>query len=291
MSKSSLSCMHSVKRMNNKRSNPSPLYSDTVFHGDHSGSMSSMGDSPSIGAREFVEKYKKMSGDVDYNIHLVFGVFSNDYSEIYNGSPTHMTDEDIDNCEKAMVPTNMTNFYDTTIDQLDKQGARIERKYNELSKKTRELVPLDTFASVVFAILTDGCDNVSTTYDSKTLKEKLAHHKKKYGASILFMAANMSAIDVGNMYGLKEEECLQMGSDPHYSLGAMNSITHACIRQASGSLDNSVITPLMRMASCSQEENDMYSFHNTHSIHRPRLSRMVTSSQLLPTIDFGEDSD
>ena len=79
-----------------------------------------------------------------------------------------MTDEDIDNCEKAMVPTNMTNFYDTTIDQLDKQGARIERKYSELSKKTRELVPLDTFASVVFAILTDGCDNVSTKYDSKT---------------------------------------------------------------------------------------------------------------------------
>lgn len=286
MSTSSLLCMDSIKRMNNERPTVTLMYSDTVFHGDNSASMSSMGDSPSMGARTFVEKYKHMSIDLKSDIHLVFGVFSDKYIEVYNGNPKDMTDEEILKCEQSMNPKDMTKFYDTTIEQLVNQGKRIEKKYNELSKETRNLVPLDKYANVVFAILTDGVDNASYEHDSEALKEYIHNHKTKYNASILFMAANMSAIDVGNKYGLNKEDCLQMGSDPTYSLNAMNSLTNVCSRRASNSGDM-LITPLMRSQSCSQDELDTYNSINI-PINIPKLSRMTTISQMLPTIDFND---
>jgi hypothetical protein len=262
------------------------LYSDIVFHGDHSASMSSMGNSPMIGGREFVTKYRNLALQVDYDVHLVYGVFSDQYTGVYNGNAKNITDMDIDNCEKAMTPYNYTNFYDTTIQQLDNQSKRIEKKYNNLDNNTRNSIPLNQFASVVFMILTDGVDNLSIHYNSKILKQKIENHKKIYGANIIFTAANISAIKVGKYYGLTKDECLQMGSDRQYSLEAINCITDACIKQTSGSCDKIMITPLMRKKSFSESNElkkpsiDFNSSSESNELKKPILRRMTTSCNL-----------
>ena len=299
-----LSCLNAIKRTNQTRPMVKPLYSDTVFHGDHSHSMISMGDSPMKGGRMFVEKYRKMALEEDYDMHLVYGVFSDNYTEIYNGNTKNITNINIDECEKAMTPSGMTKFYDTAIEQLEKQAERIETRYHSLPTKVKKLVDLNTFSSVVFAILTDGDDNLSIQ-NAYVLKKHLENHKKKYGTRIIFMAANMNAVNIGQSYGLNKDECLQMGSDPHYSFNAMNNMTDACIRQSSQSHNTEeLITPLMRMNSCSLDEIDTFvnpPFVSNPILHRgnnqciPRLQRTRTLSSnihsdiKLPSIDLCSD--
>ena len=258
-----LSCLSHVKRSGSTRPDASPLYSDTVFHGDNSGSMSSMGYTPSAGAIKFGKEYKKLGKGAAHACHLTFGVFSTLYFKVFSGNPGNLTDAIIVKFGTAMRPTNSTCFYDTTIQQLRLQRQRVRKQYAALPKKVRQLVNLRDFASVVFTIMTDGDDKMSIRHDHISLRKHLAKHQDEYGAKVMFIAANMSAEQVGDKYGIPKGNCLQMGSDPHYAGIAMTNLTRACLRSSqtpsSGSLPPPpAFTLLQQTSSCSYNEYSQY---------------------------------
>ena len=260
----SLSCLSHVKRSGSSiRPDAPPLYTDTVFHGDNSGSMSSMGSAPQKGAIDFGKEYKKLGEKTDHSSHLTFGVFSTNYLKVFSGNPRDLTDGIIEQFGSAMFPTNSTCFFDTTIKQIKAQQKRVLKAYSKLPVATRNLVNLNNFASVVFTIMTDGEDNYSTKYDCRSLRSFLLEHQEKYGAKIMFIAANMSAEQVGDNYGIPKGNCLQMGSDPYYAGIAMTNLTAACVRQSSQ--PNSSLSPpppaftlVQQVSSCSYNEYTQY---------------------------------
>ena len=270
-----LTCMGHVKRSVDpetgviKRPDCPSLYSDTCFLGDNSGSMHTMGRAPEDGARLFAEQYHAL-GLVNKGqppTHLAFAVFSNTCVEVYSGDPGNLTQKQIDQCAYSMRPTNMTRFYDSAVEQIVAQAKRIRVSYGSLSLETRRLVPLDQYASVVFATLTDGQDNRSSLCDEAALKRAFDRHKTEFGAKILFIAANMSAEGVGSSYGLAGDSCLQMGTDQFHSQEAFKAVTGACLREASSSGPPSyrsvpsrpTFTSLQRMTSCGLNEAQRYS--------------------------------
>jgi len=167
----------------------------------------------------------------------------------------------------------MTRFYDSAIEQLAAQAKRIRASYATLSLAVRRLVPLDQYAAVVFATLTDGQDNMSNLCDGPALKRAFNRHKVEFGAKILFIAANMSAEDVGESYGIDGDACLQMGSDQLHSQEAFKAVTSACLRQASCSVPQYFSVPLRptftgleRMTSCGTSEAQRYGAYRTHPV-------------------------
>lgn len=268
-----LASLGHIKRTDGSRPDVPGLYSDTCYHGDCSGSMSSMGRSPEDGGRHFAERYRTLgkSNAGQTNTHLTYGVFSTKYKKVFEGDPGDMTQAEIDACAIAMRPTNMTNFYDTTVAQITAQGKRIREAYSDLPLSTRRLIPLTKFASVIFAILTDGMDNESVLHNGASMRRALDRHKKEFGAQILFIAANMSAQEVGAKYGIDEEACLQMGSDQQHSQEAFRAVTNACLRQASSGAAQyrcapPAFTPLERMTSCGANEALRHGVNRAHPV-------------------------
>lgn len=110
---------------------------------------------------------------------------------------------------------------------------------------------------LVFAILTDGKDNRSK-HTRIEMKNVIENYQKEFGAKILFIAANMDAKSVGKDYGINKNSCLQMGSDPKFSLNAMKSVTQASIRSYSNNTNKPSFTSMEREKSCSSKEAFKY---------------------------------
>ena len=288
-SKKPLACLGNVKRIPDpetnviKRPDCPGLYSDTCFLGDNSGSMSSMGRSPEDGARLLAEQYKALgiANRGQTPTSLVFAVFSTTCVEVYAGDPGKLTQKQIDRCAYSMRPTNMTRFYDSAIEQLSAQAKRIRASYANLPLAVRRLVPLNQYAAVVFATLTDGQDNMSNLCDGPALKRAFDRHKAEFDAKIIFIAANMSAEDVGESYGIDKDSCLQMGSDQLHSQEAFKSVTNACLREAScgdpPSYNSATFTSLERMTSCSISEAQRYSAPVQGIFVQPQSTSLVPS--------------
>jgi hypothetical protein len=256
--------------------------------------MATMGRSPEDGARLFAEQYHALgvanSGQTP--TYLAFNVFSNTCVEVYSDDPANLTQKQIDLCAYSMRPTNMTRFYDSAIEQLAAQAKRIRASYATLSLAVRRLVPLDRYAAVVFATLTDGQDNMSNLCDGAALKRAFDRHKAEFGAKILFIAANMSAEDVGEIYGIDEDACLQMGSDQLHSQEAFKAVTSACLRQAScgapqrrsGNMSYPTFTGLERMSSCATSEAQRYSAHPVQGRQYTALLQPQLSGYMPPPL-------
>ena len=291
-----LNCMVHVKRVADAetgvlmRPDCPGLYSDTCFLGDNSGSMCTMGRAPEDGARLFAEQYHALgvANRGQTPTHLVFAVFSNNCVEVYSGDPGNLTQKQIDRCAYSMQPTNMTRFYDSAIEQIAAQAKRIRASYTALSLETRRLVPLDQYASVVFATLTDGQDNMSTLCDGVALKRAFDRHKAEFGAKIIFIAANMSAEGVGARYGLDEDVCLQMGSDQQHSQEAFKAVTGACLREASSGApqyrsanvpSRPTFTGLQRMTSCGVNEAQRYGAYGAHPVQGRQCTAPVKGTK------------
>lgn len=144
-----LSCKNHVKRKKSgKRPNNVPQKVFIHWHGDASGSMSSMGNSPYLGAKDFVEKQCKFSKENKLSdIYLTFETFSNNGNIIYQGDPANITDEQILQCADAMKPTQMTKLYDTVISAIENQKKQALEKYNLLPKISKKLISFKEYCS------------------------------------------------------------------------------------------------------------------------------------------------
>ena len=84
---------------------------------------------------------------------------------------------------------------------LDALGDAIHHIGNIHKYAREEDVPKHT----IFVIITDGMENASRKYDSKTIKEKIKRQTEKYGWEFLFLAANIDAVETAKNIGIRRE--------------------------------------------------------------------------------------
>ena len=257
-----LSSIKSVKRDTYKvRPAPSPVYVDVSFCGDRSGSMSSTRGGSQEGAvaymqqqTETAEKLNTPSGS-----HLEFVSFDNVSSVIYSGEATNVTDVDLQNVREGMEPRSMTRLFDTVIETLKRQMARIDEKISSFPKSVRDTIKENPWMiGTSCAIMTDGIDNLSI-HGFKDCKDLIELYKTKYNGSAMFIGANIDAEFTANRMGINKDFALQMGSDRNSSINAVKAVASAQIRSISstpcevgGSLGGCGFSQLERDVSCSQ---------------------------------------
>lgn len=250
-----LSCKNNIKRTNGSSRPPVPIYSDSVFIGDRSGSMYNMNDAPIEGVSNFLRKNKDLYDKNGGEINVTIITFDDKVEIPFSGNIKNLTEEDIQRCKDAMVPRNTTRLYDTAIEAIEEQSKRIKKNDNPLFK-------------YALSLLTDGQDNVSknTPYN---LSESINKHKK-LGVTCQFLAANQDAISTGNKYGFDSNMSMQVTSEPGYAKSAFNACTDNLIRATTSGTDG--FTPLERIASAT--DSDRNSLPRVGKIGVPKLQRV-----------------
>ena len=264
----SLSCLSHVKRSSYSNSRPAPptLYTDVVWCGDRSGSMSSMGQAPIQGAKTFIKDHRKnakqMKNIIGY--HIDYTTFDDTATTKNYTNAANITDQNITDDSLNMVPRGTTKFYDTAIACISRQQKRLDNVKKNLTDAQKRLYYENShLINAVFATFTDGHDNASIA-DSDALKRAIQKHEDEYGVVCMFLAANISAEECGERFGFNQGNCMQMGSDPITSSFALRSCSAAMTRAVTEGAAQSQFTQVERYLSGSTEHiiQNTYS-HNT----------------------------
>ena len=245
-----LSCLSHVKRSGEtKERPPAPtIYTDVVWCGDRSGSMNSMGNTPSEGGKNFMIEHKtnaeNMNCVLGYNVE--FTTFDDIAETHFNGDGKTITTNDINAAGRAMSPRGTTKFYDTAIACIARQQKRIQEIKENLTNEQKQLYYENShLISAVFATFTDGYDNKSIA-NPAALRRAIKKHEEDFGVVCMFLAANISADTCGEQFGFQRNFCMQMGSDPISAGYALRSCSAAMTRAVTQSVGNSQFTPMER---------------------------------------------
>ncbi len=167
---------------------------ELVFILDRSGSMSGLEADTIGGFNSLIEKQKKQAGEC-----YVSTVLFDNVSEVLHDR-LHLADV------KPMTDQNYTVRGCTAL--LDAIGGAIHHIENIHKYARRSDVPEHT----MFVITTDGMENASRYYDSKTVK-KMIKKKKKVGWEFLFLAANIDAVETAGHFGIGADRAVNYHAD------------------------------------------------------------------------------
>ena len=259
-----LSSIKSVKRSaNNARPAPSPVYVDVSFCGDRSGSMASTRGGSQEGAVAYMQQQKETAEKLNPSSgsHLEFVSFDNVSFILYSGEATNVTDIDLRNVREGMEPRSMTRLFDTVIETLKRQIARIDDKISSLPKSVRDTIKENPWMiGTSCAIMTDGIDNLST-HGFKECKDLIKLYKSRYNGSAMFIGANIDAEFTANRMGINKDFALQMGPDRNSSINAVKAVASAQTRSIS-SIPNEVGGSLGGGTGFSQLEREVSCMQN-----------------------------
>jgi len=267
-----LSCKNNVKRSysNERPASTSAIYADICYLSDRSGSMASMGNAPKKGLKQFISKQKENMGDKGIQCSFTLCAFDGSYEEktFKNIQNCNITDDEL---EDMLYPRGCTRLIDTGIEQLEKQNKRIENYINSLSPRVRKLNPN---IIKIFAIMTDGFDNVSKN-PPRALNEVITKAREN-NTTCMFLAANQDAIGTGQSYGFSPMNSLNVGTTPTNMKYAIRSFSNAASRHING--QESSFTPAERNISQNTSFSNMNAVMPDVNIPSP-FSRSLTFNQ------------
>ena len=168
---------------------------ELVFILDRSGSMAGLESDTIGGFNAMLEKQKKLDGKC-YVSTILFDNESeviHDRITLENVKPMTNKDYDVGGCTAL----------------LDAIGGAIKHIGN-IHKYAR---PEDVPEHTMFVITTDGMENASHRYDSKTVKEMISRQTEKFGWEFIFVAANIDAVETAKSFGIKEERAVNYHAD------------------------------------------------------------------------------
>lgn len=147
---------------------------------DRSGSMVSMRSEAQNGINQFIKEQKKAVGKA--NLTLV--QFDTEYEFVHRG-------KDIQKVGKyKLMPRGMTAL-------LDAMGRAIEETGSRLRDMPKDKRP----GTVVFVVVTDGCENSSREYTKETIKQMVEHQRNVYNWQFLFLGADLDTFADALSYG------------------------------------------------------------------------------------------
>ena len=163
---------------------------ELVFILDRSGSMSGLESDTIGGFNSLIEKQKKQDGKC-----YVSTVLFDNYSEVLH-----------DRVELSEINPMTDNDYTVRgcTALLDAIGEAIKHIGN-IHKYAR---PEDVPEHTMFVITTDGMENASHSFDSKTIKKMIESQKEKYGWEFLFLGANIDAVETARHFGITEDRAV-----------------------------------------------------------------------------------
>lgn len=168
---------------------------EIVFILDRSGSMSGLESDTIGGFNSMIEKQKKEEGEA-----LVSTVLFDNTSEVLYDRV------DIRKIE-PMTDRDYTVGGCTAL--IDAIGGAIHHIANVHKYAREEDVPEHT----IFIITTDGMENASREYDSKTVKTMIEKQKDKYGWEFLFLGANIDAVETARNFGIGADRAVNYRAD------------------------------------------------------------------------------
>ncbi|MDO4563494.1 MAG: VWA domain-containing protein [Clostridia bacterium] len=188
---------------------------ELVFILDRSGSMSGLEADTIGGFNSLIEKQKKQEGECFVSTVLFDDVSVVLHDRVKLSKIKRMTDKDY-----------TVRGYTALLDAI---GGAINHIGNIHKYARAEDVPAHT----MFVITTDGMENASRRYDSKTVKAMIERQKEKYGWEFLFLGANIDAVETARNFGISEDRAVTYCAD---SVGTRKNFdavseTVACMRE------------------------------------------------------------
>ena len=210
---------------------------EMCFVGDRSESMTSMGDAPWKGVRDWANDQAAEAQKNNHDTRISIIVFDTESKCVLDSvSAVGWTDITEKQARGWMKPTGCTRLHDTVIEELE----ILNHKKNKRGPDCK----------AIFALFTDGIDNVSDNKLSQM--NKAVKNARNQEIVCYFLAANQDAIATGHRYGFARQRCLTTGADPQTSSQAYKTLSGACIRSATTPQVDTGFTPLERLRSAPQ---------------------------------------
>ena len=194
---------------------------EIVFILDRSGSMSGFEADTIGGFNSMIEKQKEKEGKV-----YVSTVLFDNYSEVLH-----------DRVEIGEIKPMTRNDYEVRgcTALLDAIGGAIHHIRN-IHKYAR---PEDVPEHTIFIITTDGMENASHRYDSRTVKAQIERQREKFGWEFIFLAANIDAVETAENIGIRRERAANYHQDAKGIKLTYETINEAVVTlRDGGDLDN-----------------------------------------------------
>lgn len=188
---------------------------------DRSGSMQSIKNALLDGSNNFIESQKKTAEENNKKTYLTLVTFDDKVDVIFN-------EEDIKNTRilqySDICPRGVTRLIDTAVEQINYQKSRVDKNIYQGKYQ---------FCKKIFAILTDGCDNMSLEYKEKDL-HLLIKEARENDTLCIFLGANQDAIASGNTFGFSPNHSMEYGANETDTENAMRCLSQEISREASG---------------------------------------------------------
>ena len=168
---------------------------ELVFILDRSGSMSGLESDTIGGFNAMIAKQKKEDGEA-----YVSTVLFDNVSEVLHD---RVSLKDI----PKMTAKDYTVRGCTAL--IDAIGGAIKHIRN-IHKYAR---PEDVPAHTMFIITTDGMENASVCYSSDEVKKMIERQKEEYGWEILFIGANIDAVETAARFGIGRDRAVNYRAD------------------------------------------------------------------------------
>jgi hypothetical protein len=110
-----------------------------------------------------------------------------------------------------MIPRGNTALYDAIGKTIKNTGYRL-----------RDMEEADKPSKVLFVIQTDGEENCSRYYTLSDIQEMIKHQQEKYSWEFIFLGANIDAVSIGGLLGIREENAMTYRPD-FMGVGALYS--------------------------------------------------------------------
>lgn len=182
---------------------------------DESGSMDNVRKDTIGGINTFIETQKSVPGEAVYTfVKFAYETkFIHNFIDLKSVEPLKLED---------YVPSGGTAL-------LDAIGETIQYIGGKLSAMEESERP----SKVIIAILTDGEENQSRSYNRERIKEMIEIQEKQYSWEFIFMAANQDAITAGSSIGIASASAMTYSSDSIGTVEAFSTLGKSLYRARS----------------------------------------------------------
>jgi len=161
---------------------------------DSSGSMDLIKNDAIGGFNSFLEEQKKLPGEAT----LTLIQFNTDYNVIHENKPLSDVNPISD---KDYIPMGSTALLDAVGKTVDSTGRRLANTPEENRPE-----------KVIVAILTDGQENASRSYDLSKISDMISHQKEKYSWEFIFLGANQDAFAEAAKIGIDSKDTINFAA-------------------------------------------------------------------------------
>jgi uncharacterized protein YegL len=180
---------------------------------DRSGSMQRIKSDAEGAINAFIDEQKKAPGRATFTLVQFDSAVETVYEHV-----------DLQSVEKyTLVPRNMTAL-------LDAWGQTMSRTGEWLASLDEDARP----ANVIFVVVTDGAENASQEYTRQVVKEMTERQQNDYSWQVVFLAANMDAVQVGASFGVSRGSSLTYGATAQGTQASYAGLSKAVTAVRSG---------------------------------------------------------